>query len=100
MRILLALAVLVVAIAGAFYFHDRTTVVVDTRLVDCSALAITDYVQCRNDQLAKHAETVSYVANPARHEAWEDGVALLLVVGGVALAGRIVGSGRSLPDLP
>jgi hypothetical protein len=75
MRLTLALAVIVVAFAAAIFIHQRHT----TRTTH-----------------PRDFSKLNLFAHPARqHPSWEDPVAVVVAVGGVAVAAGIVATERS-----
>jgi hypothetical protein len=90
-KIALAIAVLAVALPVALYIHERQLVIYASQTVtSCGFQAARDCL------FPTHHEVRLEVGN--HHPAWEDPVALAIVLGGLALAVAIAARGRRLPN--
>jgi hypothetical protein len=82
MRLATALAVVAVACAAAVYLHQRTV-----RVGSPAGVIFTS---------KEPVATLPNIAIPAyRHPSWEDPVAVLIALGGLAIAGGIVTNRRN-----
>ena len=82
----MAIAVIAVALAAALYVHQRGVPILAKRTVDCGTLTSPSaYGKCLAAGALGSPETEIYVAG-TRRATWEDPVAILLAIGGLAIA--------------